>query len=807
MPYLRFTKVIIHYFLSKRKSIPKRHNSFINTIKDDDVLGKLKYVSKGEDTQLYGMSIPDVMMNDDIKNSDAYLTYLALSTSTKPPKKTRGKGKGLMSKKETITPSKKGYISAEDNIIPNPNVALKLGVSISLTKTEEQDEQKIVHETHERLVTEKTSNDEKEGRVIRRRSSGVVIRDTPKKVTKASRRAYKIQQQSTGSSEGAGITLEVPDEPKGSSAAHDKSDEEEEHIDNDEEKHNDDEVPDEEEIDDERTESKKDKQEMSDAEKIDAEKAEEEKDDEEQTKDDQAGKDDQADDDEVGALIYVTHKEKPELPVSTSILSLSSDYGNQFLNISSDVSLHRIIKETADTEINSMLDVPVQQEIPTIQQTLLLDVLVSVIPTMSTPTPSTTPPTTEVQATTVNATDPSPTILLRLSELERKVEALSKVNHSEVIKESVQANTRRSNYKRGFNLNKVLKQKRCDDEDQDHSSHSTKEKKKKSKKDGELSKKSSTSKESSKGKTPPKASKSNKSVHVEEIVEEPAKEVAMDIDKSTWFTQPPRLETPNPEWSKDPNANVGPEQTWFNDLEKAAKDPTKFDDLMGSTIDFSNFIKHRLKKDKITKAGLEGSVFKLLKCTCKSSIELEYHLEKRYLAFSNQMDCTNPEGHLTIPVNFFFNNDLEYLKTRNKERKYTTSITKTKAIRYELEGIEYMIPKLWSPVKVAYDKDDILSVIRVTVDKQFGYGYLKEIVNKLFNQPSNDIVDLVNELRMFTRSVVINKRVKDVQLGVESYQKKLNVTKPQKEFSGISFKEPYTTTYDLKGVVYLNKRK
>ncbi|GJZ91885.1 hypothetical protein Tco_0663950 [Tanacetum coccineum] len=33
-------------------------------------------------------------------------------------------------------------------------------------------------------------------------------------------------------------------------------------------------------------------------------------------------------------------------------------------------------------------------------------------------------------------------------------------------------------------------------------------------------------------------------------------------------------------------------------------------------------------------------------------------------------------------------------------------------------------------------------------------------------------------LRMFTRSVIIQRRVEDLQLGVKSYQKKLNLTKP-----------------------------
>ncbi|GKF78677.1 hypothetical protein Tco_0234245, partial [Tanacetum coccineum] len=160
MPYPRFTKVIIYYFLSKHDSISKRQGSYINTIKDDGVLGKLKFISKGELTQVYGMSIPDEMMNDEIKNSVAYQTYLALSTGTKPPKKGKGKGKGLMSKKALVAPSKKSSITTDDNILPDPDEALKLGKSINRTEVEIAEEERQVHETHERLVTKKTASDE-----------------------------------------------------------------------------------------------------------------------------------------------------------------------------------------------------------------------------------------------------------------------------------------------------------------------------------------------------------------------------------------------------------------------------------------------------------------------------------------------------------------------------------------------------------------------------------------------------------------------------------------------------------------------
>nr|GEU91716.1 hypothetical protein [Tanacetum cinerariifolium] len=51
-------------------------------------------------------------------------------------------------------------------------------------------------------------------------------------------------------------------------------------------------------------------------------------------------------------------------------------------------------------------------------------------------------------------------------------------------------------------------------------------------------------------------------------------------------------------------------------------------------------------------------------------------------------------GHRTVAVDYFFNNDLEYLKTYVPEVKYTSSITKTKAARYEIKGIEDMVPTL-----------------------------------------------------------------------------------------------------------------
>ncbi|GJY14462.1 hypothetical protein Tco_0384884 [Tanacetum coccineum] len=53
------------------------------------------------------------------------------------------------------------------------------------------------------------------------------------------------------------------------------------------------------------------------------------------------------------------------------------------------------------------------------------------------------------------------------------------------------------------------------------------------------------------------------------------------------------------------------------------------------------------------------------------------------------------------------------------------------------------------------------------------------VQKKLSNLEKYDIFDLNVALWMFTRRIVILKRVEDLQLGVESYQKKLNITKTE----------------------------
>ncbi|GJU01434.1 hypothetical protein Tco_1111772 [Tanacetum coccineum] len=149
-----------------------------------------------------------------------------------------------------------------------------------------------------------------------------------------------------------------------------------------------------------------------------------------------------------------------------------------------------------------------------------------------------------------------------------------------------------------------------------------------------------------------------------------------------------------------------------NELVDAEEEPEEHELLNGSVVMFGKCMKKLLNKDKITKEALEGSAFELLQKRFKNSVDLEYNLEHCHLALTDKIDRANPEGHRfhgdlskplplvgplgrkTIPISYFFNRDLEYLKYGNVEKKYDLSVTKIKAARYKQEGIEEMIPFL-----------------------------------------------------------------------------------------------------------------
>ncbi|GKB10745.1 hypothetical protein Tco_0844668, partial [Tanacetum coccineum] len=143
----------------------------------------------------YGLPIPETMLNKGIKQSESYQMFIKNCTGQIPPKKSRGKGSqgkktadtseadadvseesdSEHARKQTSSrrvTKKKVTISADDNIIPDPDVALELGKSISLTEAAEEEAARQVHVTHARIMIESVLKPAK------RRPSGIAFRDT-----------------------------------------------------------------------------------------------------------------------------------------------------------------------------------------------------------------------------------------------------------------------------------------------------------------------------------------------------------------------------------------------------------------------------------------------------------------------------------------------------------------------------------------------------------------------------------------------------------------------------------------------------
>nr|GFA59027.1 hypothetical protein [Tanacetum cinerariifolium] len=177
--------------------------------------------------------------------------------------------------------------------------------------------------------------------------------------------------------------------------------------------------------------------------------------------------------------------------------------------------------------------------------------------------------------------------------------------------------------------------------------------------------------------------------------------------------------------------SAGSIQPWINELAKQSNSHTSFNELMDTPVDFSNFLINRLKVDTLTQELLAGPTYELLKGSCKSLVELEYHLEEVYKATTDQIDWVNPEGQeyphnllkplplipnnrgrRVIPFDHFINNDLAYLRGGASSRTYTTSVTKTKTTNYgHIKWIEDLVPStMWIQEPIGYNKHALWGV-------------------------------------------------------------------------------------------------
>ncbi|GKC70292.1 hypothetical protein Tco_1116175 [Tanacetum coccineum] len=181
MYYPRFTKAIIHHFISKDKSISMQNKMFMHTALDDSILGLMRFVSRSYDFQVYVSLLPKRMTNQHMQESDAYKTYLVYVTGEASPKmKRKLKKHASLSKKRTLV-------------------------------TKEEEEPKPAKKAKKAPAKAKRSKG------IELLSDAALLEEAQlKKALNRSKRDINIHQAGS-SSEGADSESEVPDEPKGKS--------------------------------------------------------------------------------------------------------------------------------------------------------------------------------------------------------------------------------------------------------------------------------------------------------------------------------------------------------------------------------------------------------------------------------------------------------------------------------------------------------------------------------------------------------------------------------------------------------------
>nr|GEU90287.1 hypothetical protein [Tanacetum cinerariifolium] len=102
--YLLFTKVIIHFFITKDPSIPMRNKVNWHYVRDDQMFTTIKLVSRHQNTQQFGASLPIELTNEDIRNSITYKEYYDVASGAAPPKTKASVRKTQHSSDTTITP-------------------------------------------------------------------------------------------------------------------------------------------------------------------------------------------------------------------------------------------------------------------------------------------------------------------------------------------------------------------------------------------------------------------------------------------------------------------------------------------------------------------------------------------------------------------------------------------------------------------------------------------------------------------------------------------------------------------------------
>nr|GEV61894.1 retrovirus-related Pol polyprotein from transposon TNT 1-94 [Tanacetum cinerariifolium] len=293
-----------------------------------------------------------------------------------------------------------------------------------------------------------------------------------------------------------------------------------------------------------------------------------------------------------------------------------------------------------------------------------------------------------------------------------------------------------------------------------------------------------------------------------------------DTRKDWWKPLPEeeRPATPEPAWTISSSNMSDVENNWATAFSSTYATRAE-NSLLAKTGDITtlmNWYCCKVNKTVLTQADFERKAYEVVKAFYPNVVHLQFQMEECHKLLTNQIDWANP-------------GDLEYLQYGNKGSSPALLISKMKAARYPDFGLEQLVPEqLWTNDVCTYDisakygisywwfnrqkfyidRHDspssrkevrthirILNVVNIKVYSR--YGDFKDL-NLLLLQghldhlPGSEKRILSTAVKLWTQNLVIRQQIKDFQLGIESYQTQLNLTKPRWDAKGYEFKQYYT---------------
>nr|GEV19451.1 retrovirus-related Pol polyprotein from transposon TNT 1-94 [Tanacetum cinerariifolium] len=653
------------------------------------------FLITAEVPKMYGALIPEEMINQDIKDSKAYKTYLDFAIGKATPKKAR-KFKKVASPSKKLSPvleeepakkPKKAKKPAKKSInVPTVGVVIIDTPSVSVSKRKAPakvdkgkdiyllSEAALLKDTHLKKAIKKSKQ---ETHKLHANGSGDRVGSQPKVPDES-------LDKTTGTNKGTGTKPGVLDVPKDQSKSDNESwgNSENDDVTNDDDYIDSNADGDNEASDSERTDSNKDENHYLNQNDDEEEEYEEEyvrtPDNYEFTNDDEKYKELYKD---VNVRLKdVEHEEEGKRDAGRDDVSQEKSY--EQVKDDARVTL-TAAHVTQKTKVVSMMNVKVSHEEPSNQ----------------------TPSFLTIPVTMLNLAHDLKILFRRLfghtlQNLRRKLKATTSLTEFELKKILINKMQKSKSYQGAQEhrelYDKLIKSYKLDKDlfESHGKAYSLKRelKRRKTSKDAEPSKgfKSKESELSSSKATKSQPKSSGKSAQAEESVFETA-----DIDMPH---------------------NQGSD---LAKIAKAKKPPLTIDEMMSTHIEFSAYVMNNLKIDNLTQEHLIEPAFNLLKG------------QKYLFDLSKPLPLIEDRGRQVVPIGYFINNDLEYLKGVSSSRDNGT-LTYVRSVLHDITSnlrMDYLPKRRWSTLDKQRSRIMIKDIDKLQLERRL-MGNLEKFIGE-----------------------------------------------------------------------------